>query len=179
MSNSKIMIIMFLISVIVIFLFYSSLQKNVEPYTSKNTEIANLYKITNNIETSTSSINNDTINQNEDIKKSKLNNNGGVFLKDTSLKIPYYDTNNYDTQYHDDINTIAADSSKYGLPADTAFVKDKDGNFKILSNPKFQSGFTFYSKGEYEKYGPRSFVPSYEDSVYLSKTFNFLPHSMT
>lgn len=58
----------------------------------------------------------------------------------------------------------------------TAWVKDKDGNMVALttSEPetaadKLADNINYYEPGTY-KYGSSTYVPSYEDSIYLSKT---------
>jgi hypothetical protein len=77
-----------------------------------------------------------------------------------------YDPNNYDVIYHDDpvdANTIA--SSK------TIYVRDQDGNLKEMTYSPVQSLPIYYEPGSFQ-YGSTGYVPSYEDSIFLSKTTN-------
>jgi hypothetical protein len=97
---------------------------------------------------------------------------------DPSYNSSYYDSNNYDIQYHDDITVIASKPDAYGLPQGTTFAQDASGNLIAMLDPKLQKYSTYYPPGTYSKYGTRNYVPSYEDSVYLSQTYNFLPKSL-
>lgn len=77
-----------------------------------------------------------------------------------------YDPNNYDVIYHDypvDANTIA--SSK------TIYVKDELGKLKEFTYSPVQSLPIYYEPGSFQ-YGSTGYVPSYEDSIFLSKTTN-------
>jgi hypothetical protein len=75
-----------------------------------------------------------------------------------------------DVQYHDDINTIKAkEDEQYGLTSRTITVKDTSGNTFILKVPEIQGSTLYYEPGTY-RFGASSYVPNYEDSVYLSKT---------
>ena len=97
-------------------------------------------------------------------------NDKGFF--DPSFNSGYYDSNNYNVQYHDDINTINANPDAYGLAEGSGMVIDQNGNKVLLSNPHATTLFTYYYPGEYSTFGPKTYVPNYQDSVYLSKTFN-------
>jgi hypothetical protein len=84
--------------------------------------------------------------------------------------LTHYDTNNYNVQYHDDINTIKSEEdAKYGLSSNSVKVKDQSGNTIIMTVPEIQGSITYYQPGSY-RFGAASYVPNYEDSVYLSKT---------
>jgi len=75
-----------------------------------------------------------------------------------------------DVQYHDDINTIKSEEdAKYGLSSNSVRVKDQNGNTIIMTVPEIQGSITYYQPGSY-RFGASSYVPNYEDSVYLSKT---------
>lgn len=83
-----------------------------------------------------------------------------------------YDPTNLETDY--------IDESKLNINKDdaagTAWVKDKDGNMIALTASdaetaadKLANNINYYEPGTY-KYGSSTYVPSYEDSIYLSKT---------
>jgi len=73
-----------------------------------------------------------------------------------------------DVQYHDDIDTISKQAEVYGLPAGTTFVLDGSGNkYATLAGNDIKTQFTYYETGKPNVIG--NYVPSYEDSVYLSK----------
>ena len=78
-----------------------------------------------------------------------------------------YDTNKYDTQYHDDVATVIknANDSNTGV----VWVV-KDGQLTALpqTDPAAKGEMLYYQPGSY-KYGPGSYVPGYEDSVFMSK----------
>jgi hypothetical protein len=100
---------------------------------------------------------------------------------------PAYDAPNYisssrdaqgkliftDVQYHDSVDTINGQKDAYGLSPNVSFVYDKSGNkvaFDIdKDNPILQGNITYYQPGTY-KYGASTYVPNYEDSVYLSRS---------
>lgn len=71
-----------------------------------------------------------------------------------------------DIQYHDDMETISKQPEIYGLPSGTKFRTDKNGDkYMTLIDNKF----TYYEPDTLKEFGPSQYVPSYEDSVYLSK----------
>jgi len=81
-----------------------------------------------------------------------------------------YDTNNYNVEYHDDINKIISDQDeKVGLSNRSIKVKDQSGNIITMTVPEIQGSITYYEPGTY-RFGASSYVPNYEDSVFLSKT---------
>jgi hypothetical protein len=75
--------------------------------------------------------------------------------------------NNYDTQFHDDVETIQKNNSLYDLSFGQVRVLDPSGKMIILPNVKAQGLVTFYNPGDYP-FGAATYVPNYEDSVYLS-----------
>jgi len=82
----------------------------------------------------------------------------------------FYDIPFTDVQYHDDINTIMSkEDAQYGLTSRTITVKDTSGNTFILKVPEIQGSTLYYEPGSY-RFGASSYVPSYEDSIFLSKT---------
>lgn len=68
-------------------------------------------------------------------------------------------------QYHETPEQIAAEDSLKG----NAVIRDKDGNVILLPPIQAQEQVTYYQPGTFV-YGSSSYVPSYEDSVYLSRT---------
>ena len=72
------------------------------------------------------------------------------------------------TQYHDDILTIQKNPGTYGIPSGTKWVEDDLGNTKAVLND-LQASPVYYEPGSRSQYGSSFYVPSYEDSVYLSK----------
>jgi len=90
--------------------------------------------------------------------------------KNAYTKLTSYDTNNYNVQYHDDVSAIKSkQEDKYGLKSNSIKVKDQTGNIIIMTVPEIQGSVTYYQPGTY-RFGASSYVPSYEDSIYLSKT---------
>jgi hypothetical protein len=80
-----------------------------------------------------------------------------------------YDTNNYNTQYHEDVETLKSQNYQYGLDSETITVKDMSGNTVVIPVPTIQGQITYYQPGTY-RFGASSYVPNYEDSVFLSRT---------
>lgn len=70
-----------------------------------------------------------------------------------------------DIQYHESVDKLTDNSSIVGQ----ATVIDKDGNKILLPPIQAQEQVTYYQPGTFI-YGSSSYVPSYEDSVYLSRT---------
>jgi hypothetical protein len=76
-------------------------------------------------------------------------------------------SNNYDTLFHDDINTIQNQSKLYDLAYGAIKVKDQNGNIVTLPKTNAQDSVTYYNPGDFQ-FGSSKYVPNYEDSVYLS-----------
>jgi hypothetical protein len=96
----------------------------------------------------------------------KKNANKIVDPSDNSVK---YDSNNFNVSYHDSIETIVAQNGSLGLESGDAYVIDKSGNMVKLPPVGMGVSPTYYTPGSY-RFGTSNYVPSYEDSVYLSKT---------
>jgi hypothetical protein len=82
-----------------------------------------------------------------------------------------YDPDNLDVDYIDESKNDTNVAEK-----GTAWVKDKEGNMVALTTDdtssaadKLANNINYYEPGTY-KYGSSTYVPSYEDSIYLSKT---------
>jgi hypothetical protein len=71
-----------------------------------------------------------------------------------------------DTQYHDTIETISKQPDVFGIPVGTVFKENQFGEkyASLVGND-----FTFYKTGSRDEYGSGIYIPSYEDSVFLSK----------
>jgi hypothetical protein len=76
--------------------------------------------------------------------------------------------NDLNIQYHETPEEIAAKSGNDSIKGKT-FVKDKDGKTIILPPIQAQEQVTYYQPGTFI-HGAGSYVPNYEDSVYLSRT---------
>jgi hypothetical protein len=79
-----------------------------------------------------------------------------------------YDTNNYDIQYHDTPESIKTNGQSGGSSAESVMMLDESGNKTYMDWKDVSNGTTYYTPGSYI-YGPSTFVPNYEESVYLSK----------
>jgi hypothetical protein len=75
---------------------------------------------------------------------------------------------NLDIQFHDDYTNKTDD---LGLNAGTAYIVDSSGNTTAMPSPGDGTTTTYFKPGAYT-YGSSVFVPTYEDSVYLSRTAN-------
>jgi hypothetical protein len=82
--------------------------------------------------------------------------------------------NDYSAQFHDDIDTIKKQNDMYDLNFGEVRVKDQNGNVVILPRTESQGSVTFYEPGEFP-FGASTYVPNYEDSVYLSSLGNRTP----
>lgn len=84
-------------------------------------------------------------------------------LNDNNSK---YDFNNYNVQYHDTINDLTSQGS-YGVNDGNAFIYDSKGNKIILPNTNSKTTPTYYTPGSFI-FGSSNYVPTYEDSVFLT-----------
>ena len=76
-------------------------------------------------------------------------------------KVTLYDTNNYDLQYHDPVDVIMEnewDNNK-GI-----WVKNSQGKMDFLPWTDISSYTTYNPPGSFV-FGPKNYVPSYEDTV--------------
>jgi len=76
--------------------------------------------------------------------------------------------NNLDVVYHDDYVGATDDN---GAPAGTTYVMNKDGQKVAIPPTGSGTPVTYYKPQDYV-YGSLSYVPTYEDSVFLSRTSN-------
>jgi len=74
-----------------------------------------------------------------------------------------------DTQYHDSAEKIAQDSGNKDLRDGTIYLYNQDGELVAIPRSGVQSDMTYYQPNSY-RFGASTYVPTYEDSVYLSRT---------
>jgi hypothetical protein len=80
-----------------------------------------------------------------------------------------YDSNNYDIQYHDDIDDLIAQGGIYDLSFGTIIVVDAAG--KKISIPYVPGrALPIYNLPGSFVHGPSTYVPNYSDSIYLSRS---------
>ena len=75
-----------------------------------------------------------------------------------------YNTNNYDMQYHSSPENVAQPDSNFGI----VMSRDKNGNMVFLNDPVSMAPPIYHKPGSYI-YGPKSYVPNYEDAILLSQ----------
>lgn len=80
-----------------------------------------------------------------------------------------YNSDNLDLQYHDDVNAIIAQDGINNATFNSVNVLDKNGVMQSIPYTPAQPLPIYYSPGSFV-FGASSYVPNYEDSVYLSKT---------
>lgn len=80
-----------------------------------------------------------------------------------------YDLTNYDVQYHDNIDDIKIQSGINNSDINNMVVKDSCGNLVSIPFNASTTLPTYYKPGSFI-YGSSTYVPNYEDSVYLSRT---------
>jgi hypothetical protein len=80
-----------------------------------------------------------------------------------------YNSDNLDLQYHDDANAIIAQDGINNASFNSVNVLDQYGIMKTMPYAPSQSLPIYYSPGSFV-FGASSYVPNYEDSVYLSRT---------
>lgn len=95
---------------------------------------------------------------------------GASIIDMSDNSITHYNTNNYNVEYHDSIATIAEQNDLNNGDSGIAWVKDSSGKKVALPVIKGVEYTTYYKPGYY-KYGGDTYVPSYEDSIYLSKSY--------
>lgn len=93
----------------------------------------------------------------------------GVNTEASYNQLTHYSTDNYNVQYHDSVDNMAKQNSLYDLSFDVIWVLDKSGNKVGIPRTKVQGNVTYYEPGSY-RFGASTYVPTYEDSVYLTRT---------
>jgi hypothetical protein len=74
-----------------------------------------------------------------------------------------------DIEYHPTEAQIIADNDYKDLKSGDIYVTDQSGNKVLLPRSNVQNSVTYYEPGVY-RYSASTYVPNYEDSVYLSKS---------
>jgi hypothetical protein len=85
-----------------------------------------------------------------------------------------YNINNYDLKFHDSAEDIQAQNSKSSIQPDIIVITDAKGEKRKISRDKTQ-GTLIYNDPDYYKYGTAAYVPSYEESILLSKIHGVYP----
>ena len=81
-----------------------------------------------------------------------------------------YNKDNLNVEYHDDPQKMGA-NSLYNTQMGTQKVYDVNGKLVDVVSNAVQGNIVYYQPGSY-KYGATSYVPYYEDSVFLSRSIN-------
>ena len=81
-----------------------------------------------------------------------------------------YNKDNIDIEYHDNLQQTGGNSI-YNTQMGTQKVYDVNGNLIDVVSNAVQGNIVYYQPGSY-KYGAASYVPYYEDSVFLSRSIN-------
>lgn len=91
----------------------------------------------------------------------------GIFKTDLfeGLKKNEYDANKYDVTYHDSIDDLIAQKSITGVIQ----VADENGFLTQLVGP-IEQNRPYFNKPSTYTYAMQTYVPNYEESVYLSKS---------
>lgn len=91
----------------------------------------------------------------------------GKFTDDVSYKDIQ---NNYDVEFHDTADKLLLDETPF---TDMSFgaitVLNASGEYVVLPRSNVEGTITYLKPGSF-KYTPSNYVPSYEDSVFLSRT---------
>jgi hypothetical protein len=98
--------------------------------------------------------------------------NPNLISKDGSFKYSqeYRDiSNNLDVTFHESAEDLAKKNDNGSEIFGDITVLDKDGNLLTLPRTEIHGGITYYTPGSYT-FGAATYVPKYEDSVYLSRT---------
>jgi len=89
-------------------------------------------------------------------------------MDDPILNSNKYNSDNYDLLYHDSEVAIKSQSGVYGSDFGTTMVLDSCGNKILIPYTPSQGNILYYQPGTYT-YGASTYVPTYEDTVLLSK----------
>jgi len=88
-----------------------------------------------------------------------------------------YNSDNLNVEYHDDLQKINPNGI-YNTTMGNAKVYDVNGNLVNVVSNEVQGNIVYYQPGSF-KYGATSYVPYYEDSVFLSRTTNAVVNTPT
>jgi hypothetical protein len=145
---NKIIVIYLLLIIIIVLSIYKSSKRITEGYANKAT---------------TYSAAAESNNQDSGSNNNTSNNNPG----DNNIKYKY---NDIDVTYHGNLQASGSDGI-YNTTMGTSSVYDiKHKIINVTSNPS-QGNIVYYQPGSF-LYGATSYVPHYEDSVFLSRGLN-------
>jgi len=88
-----------------------------------------------------------------------------------------YNSDNLNLEYHDDISATGSNNI-YNTKMGKEKVYDVNGNLVDVVSNAVQGKIVYYQPGSY-KYGATSYVPYYEDSVFLSRATNAIVNTPT
>ena len=94
---------------------------------------------------------------------------GGIKVDISKNPLYNYRTDNYNVEYHDSADVWKNRTDNLDLSFGNVWVIDASGN-KVNIPYSSLSNFTTYNKPGTFKYGASSYVPSYEDTIYLSRS---------
>ena len=77
--------------------------------------------------------------------------------------------NNYDVEFHANVELLKAQNDMYDINFGSITVLDQTGNLVVLPRSQVQGDITYYQPATF-RFGASTYVPNYEDSVYLSRT---------
>ena len=84
--------------------------------------------------------------------------------------INYKDVGNQlDVEYHGNVQTLQDQKDVYSQESGSMTVLDQCGNLITIPRSSIQGDITYFQPSTF-KYGISTYVPTYEDSVYLSRT---------
>lgn len=93
----------------------------------------------------------------------------GGDVENNPISAKAYDTNNYDIQYHDDIEDLIAQGGVYDLSFGTMIVRDATGKEVAIPYVPGRALPIYNVPGSFT-YGPSTYVPNYADSIFLSRS---------
>jgi len=103
----------------------------------------------------------------------------GNYLADQyDIYSSYHDNANvasYDTLFHDTIDDIKSQTNTYDLNMDKIKILNDKGEEIEIYVSKTQGNATYYHPGTY-RYGGFTWVPNYEESIYLSSKYGVNPN---
>jgi hypothetical protein len=88
-----------------------------------------------------------------------------------------YNSDNLNMEYHDDLQATGSNNI-YNTKMGSEKVYDVKGNLVDVVSNAVQGKIVYYQPGSY-KYGATSYVPYYEDSVFLSRSTNTVVNTPT
>jgi hypothetical protein len=108
-----------------------------------------------------------------DYAKNYDNGNFDLTVQSIDASKNQYKYNDYSMTYHDSVEDIKKQGGIFDASFATVMVLDPCGNKVLIPYSPAQPLPIYYTPGSYQKYGASTYVPSYEDSVYLSRSTLF------